>query len=78
MKLFKGREISVGRHTQTVLWVTNYPATYDEGKLRDLFSEFGSVKEVRLPSLAFKTSRRFAYVEFTHSVIIPSILKAYN
>jgi len=68
MKSFKGQEISVERHEQTVLWVTNYPATYDEAKLKELLSEFGTVKEVRLPSLAFNTSRRFAYIEFTNSV----------
>lgn len=38
LKSFKGREISVEKYEQTVLWVTNYPADYDEKKLRELFS----------------------------------------
>jgi len=43
MKTFKGHEISVERHAQTVLWVTNYPATYDETKLKELFSEVKTI-----------------------------------
>jgi len=39
MKLFKGQEISVEQYSQSVLWVTNYPAAYDESDLRTLFSE---------------------------------------
>ena len=42
LKTFKGQEISVDSYSQTVLWVTNYPATFDEKKLRDLFSEVSS------------------------------------
>jgi RNA recognition motif-containing protein len=44
MKTFKGQEISVEKYSQTVLWVTNYPATYDEQKLRDLFSEVSTFR----------------------------------
>jgi len=66
-------------YSQAVLWVTNYPAEFDEAKLRELFSEvcglvahtnlqFGHVKAIRLPSLVFNTRRRFAYVQFETSV----------
>jgi len=37
--MFKGQQISVEKNSQTVLWVTNYPPTFDEEKLRDLFSK---------------------------------------
>jgi RNA recognition motif-containing protein len=39
LKSFKGKEIHVEKYTQTVLWVTNYPPTYDEEKLRELFAK---------------------------------------
>jgi hypothetical protein len=39
LKSFKGQEIHVEKYIQTVLWVTNYPPTYDEEKLRELFVE---------------------------------------
>jgi len=65
LKSFKGNEISVEKFLQPVLFVTNYPAAYDEAKLREVFSEFGTVTDVRLPSLAFNAKRRFAYIQFS-------------
>lgn len=65
-----GKEISAGNAiriqsgTLSTLYVTNYPADYDEVKLRELFQGFGTIVSVRFPSLKYNQKRRFCYVSF--------------
>jgi len=47
--------------------VTNYPAEWDEIKIREMFQDFGTVVSVRLPSLKYNQRRRFCYVQFLTS-----------
>ncbi|KAJ5692946.1 hypothetical protein N7462_002369 [Penicillium macrosclerotiorum] len=63
-KLLNMNTIDVTIESETTLWVTNFPPTADEGYIRDLFSQYGDVLEVRFPSLKYQTSRRFCYVQF--------------
>ncbi|QQK48021.1 RNA-processing protein, HAT helix [Penicillium digitatum] len=58
-------DVQIG--SQTTLWITNYPPTADEDYLRNLFSKYGEVLEVRMPSLKFDTSRRFCYLQMDTS-----------
>ncbi|KAJ5192696.1 hypothetical protein N7449_008838 [Penicillium cf. viridicatum] len=58
-------DVQFGSHT--TLWVTNYPPTADEDYLRNLFSKYGEVLDVRMPSLKFDTSRRFCYLQLDTS-----------
>jgi RNA recognition motif-containing protein len=46
------------------LWVTNFPPIADEDYIRNLFSKYGHVVDIRFPSLKFQTKRRFCYVQF--------------
>ncbi|OQE37295.1 hypothetical protein PENCOP_c010G05778 [Penicillium coprophilum] len=58
-------DVQIG--SQTTLWITNYPPTADEDYLRNLFSKYGEVLDVRMPSLKFDTARRFCYLQFDSS-----------
>ncbi|EPX71356.1 RNA-binding protein Prp24 [Schizosaccharomyces octosporus yFS286] len=65
IKQIKGHEISVQIHVDTTLYVTNFPPTFDENKITDLFSTYGRVVQVRFPSLKYDTNRRFCYVQMS-------------
>ncbi|ODV85127.1 hypothetical protein CANARDRAFT_221704 [[Candida] arabinofermentans NRRL YB-2248] len=66
-KYIKANEIGVTHLKDNTIWVTNFPPTYAESSLRELFSPFGVIMSVRLPSLASNVNRRFCYIDFTSS-----------
>jgi RNA recognition motif-containing protein len=61
---FHGVEISVELGKGSVLYVANYPPTADEAFIRSLFEKFGTIIDIRFPSLIHNTHRRFCYVQF--------------
>ncbi|KAH0369747.1 hypothetical protein KCU65_g3175, partial [Aureobasidium melanogenum] len=63
-KDFDGNTIRIQSGTLSTLYVTNYPADWDEVKIRELFRDFGTIVSVRLPSLKYNQRRRFCYVQF--------------
>ena len=64
---FEGNPITIKRGESTTLYVANYPAHADETYLRKLFSPFGEIIEMRLPSLKYNAHRRFCYIQFSSS-----------
>ncbi|CUS21441.1 LAQU0S03e02674g1_1 [Lachancea quebecensis] len=63
-KVVGGNEIEVEELRESTLWATNFPPTYNQDRLKQLFGQFGgTVLSVRLPSLRFDSRRRFAYVD---------------
>lgn len=62
-----GNEVRIHSGDQTTLYVTNYPAEYDENAIRELFKDCGDIVSVRFPSLKFNSRRRFCYVSFLTS-----------
>ncbi|KAJ5155972.1 hypothetical protein N7492_008775 [Penicillium capsulatum] len=66
-KPFDENTIEVTLDARSTLWVTNFSATADESSIRDLFSKYGHIVDVRLPSLKFDQKRRFCYVQFASS-----------
>ncbi|KAI5258677.1 hypothetical protein E4T42_00615 [Aureobasidium subglaciale] len=63
-KSFDGNTIRIQSGTLSTLYVTNYPADWDEVKVREMFQDFGTIVSVRLPSLKYNQRRRFCYVQF--------------
>lgn len=59
-----GREVNIQSGTGSTLYVTNYPAEYDDGLIRRLFESYGEIVMVRMPSLKYNSRRRFCYVQF--------------
>jgi RNA recognition motif-containing protein len=66
-KTFDGNTIRIQSGTLSTLYVTNYPAEWDEVKIREMFQDFGTIVSVRLPSLKYNQRRRFCYVQFLTS-----------
>lgn len=66
-KELNGRGVQIQSGSGSTLWVTNYPAEYDEATVRKLFEGYGEVVNVRFPSLKFDNRRRFCYVQFLNA-----------
>ncbi|RPA77384.1 hypothetical protein BJ508DRAFT_378905 [Ascobolus immersus RN42] len=65
MKKVGDNEISIQVGTGSTLYVTNFPPTADDGYIRKLFEPYGTIVDIRFPSLRYNTHRRFCYVQFT-------------
>ncbi|KIY44769.1 hypothetical protein FISHEDRAFT_50684 [Fistulina hepatica ATCC 64428] len=65
-KRIHGQEVAVHLAWKSTLYVTNFPAAYDDAAVRGLFGQYGTLFDVRWPSKKFKSTRRFCYVQFTN------------
>ncbi|PNS18104.1 hypothetical protein CAC42_4063 [Sphaceloma murrayae] len=63
-KPIDGREIQIKSGTLSTLYVANYPPSFAEDEIRDLFSSYGTIVSIRFPSLKYNQRRRFCYVQF--------------
>ncbi|KAJ7600967.1 hypothetical protein C8J56DRAFT_813965 [Mycena floridula] len=64
-KRVRDQEIMVHLAWQSTLYITNFPETADDAFIRDLFTKYGTIFDVRWPSKKFKSTRRFCYLQFT-------------
>ena len=63
-KLMGHSEISVVLSYQCTLYVTNFPPDASDALVRERFSKYGPIFDVRWPSRRFLQSRRFCYIQF--------------
>ena len=56
-------QVTIMQSNQSTLFVSNYNPQSSEDDIRQMFEKFGTVLEVRLPSLMYNTHRRFCYVQ---------------
>ncbi|KAF2022421.1 hypothetical protein BU24DRAFT_44463 [Aaosphaeria arxii CBS 175.79] len=66
-KGYEGTEISITRGENSTLYVANYPSQADEAFMRKLFEPFGTIIDLRFPSLRYNTNRRFCYIQFINA-----------
>ncbi|KAL4925719.1 U6 snRNP complex subunit PRP24 [Aspergillus undulatus] len=66
-KIIDGNTIQIHFGSETTLFITNFPPTADEAYIRDLFSTYGEILDIRFPSLKYNTHRRFCYLQFKTS-----------
>ncbi|CAO1613556.1 unnamed protein product [Jaminaea pallidilutea] len=64
-KRVRGLEVAVSLGWQCTLYVTNFPASFDDAAIRQLFGNYGLIYNVRWPSKRYDTNRRFCYVQYT-------------
>ncbi|KZT61784.1 hypothetical protein CALCODRAFT_490685 [Calocera cornea HHB12733] len=63
-KRINGEEVAVNLAWKSTLFVTNFPEKYDDAAIRELFTPFGTIFDVRWPSKRINTTRRFCYVQY--------------
>ncbi|KAL0254058.1 hypothetical protein I308_101437 [Cryptococcus tetragattii IND107] len=61
-KKFEGTPVSVSMLWRSTLFVTNFPREMDDGRIRNLFKQYGRILETRWPSRKYADSRRFCYI----------------
>ncbi|KZV73245.1 hypothetical protein PENSPDRAFT_627695 [Peniophora sp. CONT] len=64
-KRIDGVEVAVHLAWQSTLYVTNFPESVDDAAIRETFSKYGELFDVRWPSKKFKNTRRFCYIQYT-------------
>ncbi|GAA5954263.1 hypothetical protein JCM8115_003354 [Rhodotorula mucilaginosa] len=65
-KRVNGVELEVYIAWECCLYVTNYPESYDKSAVEKLFSQYGTIFDIRWPSKRYKATRRFCYVQFAN------------
>ncbi|WVR06547.1 hypothetical protein IAU60_003578 [Kwoniella sp. DSM 27419] len=61
-KKLDGDQISISMLWRSTLFVTNFQKEMDDGNLRNLFSQYGTILQTRWPSRKYSDTRRFCYV----------------
>ncbi|KAK9453760.1 hypothetical protein V1511DRAFT_461805 [Dipodascopsis uninucleata] len=63
-KKIDGMVVTVRIGLNTTLWVTNFPSMADENYIRQIFSKYGEIVDIRFPSLSVNNNRRFCYLQY--------------
>ncbi|KAI5963903.1 PRP24 [Candida theae] len=66
-KYIGSNEITVVKVEKTLLFVNNYPSTFSQQDVRNMFASIGPVVSIRFPSQLKNKVRRFCYVQFARS-----------
>ncbi|KAI8449375.1 hypothetical protein BY996DRAFT_6432850 [Phakopsora pachyrhizi] len=77
-KQLDGQEISVTLAWRSTLYVTNFSEDAKDDWIREKFSRYGKIFDVRWPSKRFKSTRRFCYVQFTSPESAESALELHE
>ncbi|MBW0463715.1 hypothetical protein O181_003430 [Austropuccinia psidii MF-1] len=64
-KKLDGNEVEVTLAWRSTLYLTNFPEDANDLWIRNKFSPYGKIVDVRWPSKRFKSTRRFCYVQYT-------------
>lgn len=72
------RRINVERSLSSIVWVNNYPPSFTETDISNLFQEIGGMVNLRFPSQKSKKGRRFCYIEFSNSELSRKAVLALN
>ncbi|TFY58334.1 hypothetical protein EVJ58_g6483 [Rhodofomes roseus] len=77
-KRIDGHEVAVHLAWQSTLYVTNFPENADDTFIRNLFTMYGTIFDVRWPSKKFKSTRRFCYVQYTSPLSAQTALQLHG
>ncbi|KAJ6619546.1 hypothetical protein B0H10DRAFT_2367855 [Mycena sp. CBHHK59/15] len=77
-KRLRDQEVAVHLAWKSTLYVTNFPESADDASMRELFSKYGILFDVRWPSKKFKNTRRFCYVQYTSPSSAQSALELHG
>ncbi|KAF9811778.1 hypothetical protein IEO21_06434 [Rhodonia placenta] len=77
-KRIHGQEVAVHLAWQSTLYVTNFPEKADDAFIRNIFTKYGTIFDVRWPSKKFKATRRFCYIQYTSPASAQAALKLHG
>ncbi|RCK62854.1 hypothetical protein Cantr_09014 [Candida viswanathii] len=77
-KTLGGSEILVNRLQDALLFVNNYPSTYSQEELKDLFDGIGKVAKIRFPNQTLKRQKRFCYLQMISTNDAQKVIAEYN
>lgn len=63
-KSLEDRPIVIQVGLGTTIYITNFPPTADESWIKDILKDYGTIVDVRFPSLKYRHHARFCYVQF--------------
>lgn len=77
-KKVEDTEITVKRLLNSIIWVTNFPPSYTEADVNQLFKDVGTIVGIRFPHQNLNKTRRFCYVEFADPESVNVAVSLFN
>lgn len=77
-KVLGSNEITVTRVERTLLFVNNYPSSFSQQDVREMFAQVGPIVSIRFPSQLRNKIRRFCYVQYTRTHDAEKAIALYN
>ncbi|KAI5950942.1 PRP24 [Candida jiufengensis] len=65
-KILGANEILVTRVQKTLLFVNNYPSSFSQLQVKEMFESVGPLVSIRFPSQLRNRTRRFCYIQFVN------------
>lgn len=78
LKKFGETTIAVNRSLQCTIFVTNYPPSTSQQDIREMFSEVGTIVNIRFPLQKSDRVRRFCYIEYADPELASKAIFKYN
>lgn len=78
LKKFGENTITVNQLLQCTIFVTNYPASISQQDIREMFSQIGTLVNVRFPVQKSDRVRRFCYIEYAEPELAKRAIATYN
>lgn len=73
-----GEAVHVSLSYTCTLYITNFPPDATDQMIRERFSRYGAIFDVRWPSRRFVQSRRFCYLQYTQAASAQAALAEHN
>ncbi|KAI3404825.2 PRP24 [Candida oxycetoniae] len=77
-KYIGDREITINQVQKSLLFVNNYPSTYSQLDVREVFERVGPLVSCRFPSQISNKVRRFCYIQYVNANDAQRAIGLYN
>ena len=73
-----GNKLEVYRLQNALLFVNNYPSTFSQATVKEMFEKIGPVAKIRFPNQTLKKIKRFCYVQMISNEDAQKIIDQYH
>lgn len=77
-KSLDGNKLEVYRLQNALLFVNNYPSTFSQATVKEMFEKIGPVAKIRFPNQTLKKIKRFCYVQMISNEDAQKIIDQYH